>query len=116
MRTMMLSFVAAAVIATGTPALAEAPAANGVITLAGFDLATPGGQSRLNQTIRRTALQMCSTESTIDLPQAKRLQRLCYEDAVANANAQIAGRTAERATVGNSLAALDTAAPIANHN
>ncbi len=109
MHSRTLSIVAVALVATASPALAQASEAKGVIDLAHFDLTTASGKTELDRTIRRTALQACATESVLDAPQAKHLQRLCYEDAVANARAQIAGHTAERAAAGHALAVLDTA-------
>jgi UrcA family protein len=103
---------AVALAAATTTAFAGAPASSGVIALTRFDLASSAGQAQLDRTIRRTALQMCATESTVDAPQAKHLERLCYQDAVANARAQItSGQTASLASNGAALAALETSAP-----
>jgi UrcA family protein len=109
MHSHLVSVATVVALAVGVSASAQASAQKGVIPLTQYDLATAAGQAQLDRAISRTALGMCATESTVDAPQAKHLERLCYEDAVARAHAQISARTA-MAPSNSTLAALDPSA------
>jgi UrcA family protein len=107
-KTLSIAVTLAAALG-GTCAVAATPASRFEIRLGQFDLNTPAGQSQLNRTVRRAALQACTVDDQTDTPQAKHLERLCYEDAVGQAQAQIRARTADRSARGEGLAVLDSA-------